>query len=111
MSLLDDQALLRLVDRVYASAADGEWASALRALVPAWRGSAGNLLVQRDIFGASEGVAPEFAVEYARHYRLVDERLRRALQRPGEVLSLTRALPWWNFARARRSRHLAGERA
>ena len=33
------------------------------------------------------------------------------VHRPGEVLSLTRALPWWNFARARRSRHPAGERA
>ena len=34
-----------------------------------------------------------------------------ACTRPGEVLSLTRALPWWNFARARRSRHAADAHA
>jgi DNA-binding CsgD family transcriptional regulator/PAS domain-containing protein len=90
MALLDDQALLRLLDRVYASAADGEWSSALGALVPAWRASAGDLLVQRDVFGASEGIAPEFAADYARHFRLVDERLQRALRRPGEVLTHAR---------------------
>jgi DNA-binding CsgD family transcriptional regulator/PAS domain-containing protein len=90
MALLDDQALLRLVDRVYASAADGEWGPALRALVPAWRAFAGDLLVQRDVFGASEGIAPELAVDYARHFRLVDERLHRALRRPGEVLTHAR---------------------
>jgi len=33
------------------------------------------------------------------------------VHRPGEVLSLTRALPWWNFARARRSRHPADAHA
>ena len=33
------------------------------------------------------------------------------VHRPGEVLSLTRALPWWHFTRARRSRHPADAHA
>ena len=87
---LGDSELLGLVETVYASAADGDWGPALRSLLTSWRAQAGDLLIQRDVFGASEGLAPEFAVEYARHYRLVDERLQRALLRPGEVLTHAR---------------------
>lgn len=84
---LGDSELLGLVETVYASAADGDWGPALRALLPAWRAGSGDILIQEDLIGANEGLDSSLVVDYSRHYWLLDERRRRAVRRPGEVLT------------------------
>lgn len=88
--LLGDSELLGLIETIYASAADGDWGPALRALLPAWRAGSGDILVQEDLIGANEGLDASLVADYSRHYWLLDERRRRAVRRPGEVLTNSR---------------------
>jgi DNA-binding CsgD family transcriptional regulator len=88
--ILDETSLLELIERVYASAADGDWRPALRALLPAWRAGVGIVHVGGDVIGAEVGLTPDLVEDYARRYRVLDERRQRTLERPGEVLTNAR---------------------
>jgi len=88
-SARDEASLLQLVEHVYASSADGDWAASLPRLTPAWRATVGMALAGEDLIRA-EGLDPDLADDYARRYRLLDERRRRMLDRTGEVLTNAR---------------------
>lgn len=88
--VLDESSLLELIEWVYTCAADGDWRPALRALLPAWRAGVGIVHVDGDVIDAEVGLTPGLVRDYARRYRFLDERRRRALARPGEVLTNAR---------------------
>lgn len=88
--VLDESCLLELMERVYASAADGDWRPALGALLPVFRAEAGDVLIQEDLIGASEGLEADVIEDYSRYYWRLDDRRRRAGDRLGEVLTNSR---------------------
>jgi len=88
-SARDEAHLLHLVEHVYASSANGDWASSLSRLTTAWGATVG-MAHAGEILIRAEGLHPDLVDDYARRYRLLDERRRLMLDRTGEVLTNAR---------------------